>query len=343
MSSTSVAEGGGSPSAARSLIRRLRSKASLLPLRASRRALTDFHIQLNDPHRVYSPTDVVKGFVCITAERALAITHLTACLVGCVNVCTSTREAGNWKHGMADWGSTGLDGLRTGNCGTGFGYGNFNICWDEIVLCGQGRLEPGVYKFGFELEFCKLPGIAGLPTSLDVCAYCDPPPRSHKLTCAHAVRERFDILHHHRDPNPPHRKPFDIVVLHQDLAHRHHRHRPVPGTKTPGDKARTGISTCPPPQKGAIPSFRLPLYSRLDAQQLRQQPSRNAHREIIHQAAHNSNGRVSQRRRAPRGKCRHKDFNQTHKMHKKPSRHNFDTDAADTVRSDGGRRRRHKF
>ncbi|KAF8247568.1 hypothetical protein K440DRAFT_643643 [Wilcoxina mikolae CBS 423.85] len=163
--SASISEG-GDPSSARSLIRCLRSKASFLPLRSPRRgAVAGFHIELNDPHRVYSPTDGVTGYVCVTVERALAVTHLTASLVGSVNVCTSTREAGSRKHGNGDWESTGLDGRRTGNYAVG--YGNFNICWDEMVLCGEGRLEPGVYKFGFELEFCKLPGIAGLPTSLD--------------------------------------------------------------------------------------------------------------------------------------------------------------------------------
>ncbi|KAF8538478.1 hypothetical protein BDD12DRAFT_917680 [Trichophaea hybrida] len=156
---------GGDPSSTCSLIRSLRSKASFLPLRPSRRrAVTDFSIELDDPHRVYSPTDIITGYVCVTVERALAVTHLTASLVGSVNVCTSTREAGSRKHGNGNW-SIGLDGRRTGNCAAG--YGNFNICWDEMVLCGEGRLEPGVYKFGFELVFCKLPGIAGLPTSLD--------------------------------------------------------------------------------------------------------------------------------------------------------------------------------
>jgi hypothetical protein len=152
-----------SPPSSLSLLRRLRSKTSALSLRTPRRQVTDFHIELQDPHRVYSNRDLVPGSVCITVERPLAITHLTVSLVGRVDVdvyASSTREPGavsrKKRRKVEDWGSYGGDSSA------------FNICRDELVLCGEGRLEPGVYKFGFELEFCKLPGVEGLPTSLDV-------------------------------------------------------------------------------------------------------------------------------------------------------------------------------
>ncbi|KAI5783306.1 hypothetical protein FPQ18DRAFT_266829 [Pyronema domesticum] len=120
-------------------------------------------IELDDPHRVHAPDSIVTGYVCVTTERAVAITHLTVCLVGSVNVCTSAKESG--KKGKTEHWATGFDGRRSGNSGQGFG--SFNVCWDEMVLSGEGKLEPGVYKFGFELEFCKLAGVSSLPTSLD--------------------------------------------------------------------------------------------------------------------------------------------------------------------------------
>lgn len=45
-----------------------------------------------------------------------------------------------------------------------FGNGFASLFEDEVVLCGQGRLLPGAYKFKFELE---LPP-KGLPSSIDV-------------------------------------------------------------------------------------------------------------------------------------------------------------------------------
>ncbi|KAI5815959.1 hypothetical protein BZA77DRAFT_314685 [Pyronema omphalodes] len=120
-------------------------------------------IELDDPHRVHAPDSIVTGYVCVTIERAVAILHLTVCLVGSVNVCTSAKELG--KKGKTEHWATGFDGRRSGNSGQGFG--SFNVCWDEMVLSGEGKLEPGVYKFGFELEFCKLAGVSSLPTSLD--------------------------------------------------------------------------------------------------------------------------------------------------------------------------------
>ncbi|KAI5779581.1 hypothetical protein EDC01DRAFT_621296 [Geopyxis carbonaria] len=156
-----------SSQSSRSLLHRLRTKTSALSFRSSRRSLTDFHIQLNDPHRVYSPTDIVPGSVCVTVERPLQITHITVALVGRVDVYSNTREASGRRRNKDDWDDAwpNNDGYNDSSAP----YGRVNLCRDEIVLCGEGRLEPGVYKFGFELEFCKLPGIgeASLPTSLD--------------------------------------------------------------------------------------------------------------------------------------------------------------------------------
>lgn len=46
-----------------------------------------------------------------------------------------------------------------------FGNGHASLFQDEITLCGEGRLEAGIYEFNFELEFPR----KGLPTSIDVC------------------------------------------------------------------------------------------------------------------------------------------------------------------------------
>lgn len=151
------------PSSRLSLLNRLRSKTSSLSLpglRPSRRTLTDFHIRLDDPHRVYSPTDVVKGSVCITVERPLNLTHLVVSLVGRVDLNLSSGKDSGRKR--KEWDDRFDDG-------TG---GGVILCKEQVVLCGNredGRsLQPGVYEFEFELMFVPVGKTEGLPSSLDV-------------------------------------------------------------------------------------------------------------------------------------------------------------------------------
>lgn len=141
-------------SSRRSLFNRLTS-----PLRARTRNLTDFHIRPNDPHRQYSPGDLVTGAVVLTVVKPIRITHLTVCLHGFVRV---------FKHPGGANESPPVDaGLSAGNNPRKtqyFGNGHASLFQDEVTLCGEGRLEPGVYEFNFELEFPR----RGLPTSIDV-------------------------------------------------------------------------------------------------------------------------------------------------------------------------------
>jgi hypothetical protein len=47
------------------------------------------------------------------------------------------------------------------------GNGHASLFQDEVILCGDGRLEVGVYEFEFNLKFPH----NGLPTSIDVSVY----------------------------------------------------------------------------------------------------------------------------------------------------------------------------
>ena len=62
----------------------------------------------------------------------------------------------------------GFLGTGRGKRGTEY-YGNgfASIFEDEFVLCGEGRLNVGVYAFKFELE---LP-CSGIPSSIDVSTW----------------------------------------------------------------------------------------------------------------------------------------------------------------------------
>lgn len=137
---------------ARSLLSRLTQ-----PVRSRTRNLIDFHIRPLEPHRKYSPGDLVKGSVVLTVVKPIRITHLTVALHGFVRV---------YKHanGVGDHFDPSPIAPGSSTKSQYFGNGHASLFQDEQTLCGEGRLDVGVYEFNFELEFPK----KGLPSSIDV-------------------------------------------------------------------------------------------------------------------------------------------------------------------------------
>lgn len=160
------------PPTGRSLFSRL-----ALPLRSRARNLVDFHIQPHEPHRQYSPGDLVKGLVVLTIGKPIRITHLTVALNGYIRVYKS-------PNGVTD-GSADAVSLPAGNTRKTqyLGQGHASLFQDEQILCGEGRLETGIYEFEFELEFPK----KGLPTSIDVS--CDEYPLLLKVAGAEPIEK----------------------------------------------------------------------------------------------------------------------------------------------------------
>jgi hypothetical protein len=124
------------------------------------RNISEFYIQPDDPWRSYSPGDVVKGMVILTVVKPIRITHLVVCLYGYVKVFKNEVAP---RDGAEDWGflGTGRGRRHSEYLGNGFA----SLFEDEVVLCGEGRLKEGIYKFKFELEFPPY----GLPSSISVC------------------------------------------------------------------------------------------------------------------------------------------------------------------------------
>lgn len=142
-------------STGRSLLSRL-----ALPLKSrTPRNLTDFHIRLLEPHRQYSPGDLVEGAVVLTVVKPIRLTHLTVCLHGFVRVFKHANGA-NEPLPM----NSGLTASSNPKKSQYFGNGHASLFQDEVTLCGEGRLEAGIYEFKFELDFPK----KDLPTSIDV-------------------------------------------------------------------------------------------------------------------------------------------------------------------------------
>ena len=130
------------------------------PLGQRNRSITDFYIEPDDPWRSYFPGDIIKGTVSVTVVRPVRITHLVVCLRGYVKVFKNAVPAGE--------ATPELDFLGPGRGRRGaeyMGNGLATLFEDEVVLCGEGRLKEGIYKFRFEMG---LPPYA-LPSSINVC------------------------------------------------------------------------------------------------------------------------------------------------------------------------------
>jgi hypothetical protein len=100
--------------------------------------------------------------VILTVVKPVRITHLVVCLHAYVKVFKNTVTPG---EAGPEIGFLGPGRGRRG--GEYLGNGFATLFEDELVLCGEGRLKEGIYKFQFELE---LPPY-NLPSSINVCSF----------------------------------------------------------------------------------------------------------------------------------------------------------------------------
>lgn len=124
------------------------------------RNVSDFCVELVDPWKTYFPGDVVKGTVILTVTKPIRITHLRVCLHGHAQVFKHQVVPGE-RH------SSGVHHAQGGGKRSEeyFGNGFISLFEEEVILCGDGRLAEGIYKFEFELSFPS----RRLPSSIDVC------------------------------------------------------------------------------------------------------------------------------------------------------------------------------
>lgn len=128
------------------------------------RSISDYYIEPDDPWRSYFPGDAIKGTVVLTVLRPIRITHLVVCLHGVVKVHRNTVQASDAAPDL------GFLGPGRGRRGSEYlGNGLATLFEDEVVLCGEGRLKEGIYKFRFEMAFPPYP----LPSSINVCSVRD--------------------------------------------------------------------------------------------------------------------------------------------------------------------------
>lgn len=129
------------------------------PLGQRNRSINDYYIEPDDPWRSYFPGDTIKGTVILTVVKPVRITHLVICLHGYVKVFKNAVPAGEAPPDL------GFLGPGRGRRGAEYmGNGLATLFEDEVVLCGEGRLKEGIYKFRFEMG---LPPYS-LPSSINV-------------------------------------------------------------------------------------------------------------------------------------------------------------------------------
>ncbi|EXJ96435.1 hypothetical protein A1O1_01561 [Capronia coronata CBS 617.96] len=122
------------------------------------RNMFDLVIEPEDPFRVYSPGQTVKGHVVLSVSKGFDLTHLVIALHGYAKV---------FKHQIAPGeGFPAPEGLISGKGTRGFQYhgsGLASLFQQEQVLCGSGFLKKHVYKFAFEIPFPN----RSLPSTID--------------------------------------------------------------------------------------------------------------------------------------------------------------------------------
>lgn len=134
-----------SPSSGRRIFSALAS-----PFKSKSRAIADFSVELENPHKRYLPGEIVKGSVHLRVLKPVRVQHVTVCLRGFVQVYRNPNSPGDSHKGSGAYFAYGR-AKKTG--GEYFGNGYASLFEDEEVLCGDGRLAEGAYQFNFELDF----------------------------------------------------------------------------------------------------------------------------------------------------------------------------------------------
>lgn len=145
-----------SPSPTRRILTKITS-----PFAKKSKNVPEFFVQAEDPHKQYSAGDNVRGSVIVKVVKPIRVTHIVVRLHGFVQVYKTPNappaEGFRTYNNLAGRGR----GKRKGEY---FGNGFATLFEDEHVVCGDGRLAEGSYKFEFEMAFP--PEI--MPSSIDV-------------------------------------------------------------------------------------------------------------------------------------------------------------------------------
>jgi hypothetical protein len=103
----------------------------------------------------------VSGVFELRVVKPTRITHIVISLHGYVQVFKNANAPPSPNHRVSNVQIGTGKGSKSGEY---FGNGFATLFEDECVLCGDGRLGEGIYKFAFNLEFPD----RDLPSSIEV-------------------------------------------------------------------------------------------------------------------------------------------------------------------------------
>ncbi|KAL1304593.1 hypothetical protein AAFC00_003562 [Neodothiora populina] len=149
------------PSASRRILYKVAS-----PFSQKTRSISEFTVKAHDPHKQYSPGESVTGAVVVKVVKPFRLTHISVCLHGFVQVHRNPGPQSDAVRRPAHSLGSASRGASTHGKKSGeyFGNGFASLFEDEVVLCGEGRLAEGSYRFDFEVAF---PKDVDLPSSIE--------------------------------------------------------------------------------------------------------------------------------------------------------------------------------
>lgn len=124
--------------------------------------INNFSIELDEPLRQHGPGDRVKGTVVLNVAKPLGVTHVVACLYGYVQVFKNHSKTNSVPSNNPNRAVSGQNKRWVSEY---YGDGYASLFEEEVVLCGEGRLDPKLYHFRFAIPF---PTDIALPSSIDV-------------------------------------------------------------------------------------------------------------------------------------------------------------------------------
>lgn len=130
------------------------------PFAQKSRSIAEFTVKAHDPHKQYSPGEAVSGAVIVKVVKPTRLTHLSVCLHGFVQVHKTPGSPTEAARGY----SSRIGKAPGKKSGEYFGNGFASLFEDESVLCGEGRLAEGSYRFDFAVAF---PKDIELPSSIE--------------------------------------------------------------------------------------------------------------------------------------------------------------------------------
>jgi hypothetical protein len=150
----------------------------------------------------------------LTVTKPLRLTHVVICLHGYVKVFKNAVAPG---ESAEDSGYLGPGRGKRG--GEYLGNGFASLFEDEVVLCGDGRLKEGVYKFRFELCFPShtLPSSIHVTRSFHLSLSPSPFNADNPLP---PVRTRYRFLRAHCHLDASHHHLSHLVLRQTDRSSR---------------------------------------------------------------------------------------------------------------------------